>query len=117
MSYEMNLRKDLSNTNNQALFVYLVMMSQKNTNNINNIILDLTSRDFNSNNNDNIDYTSAIKAILDAKNKAIVDINNATNIAVGKTTEIRQIATDVGYYSPFDGAILQKDVVANFIFS
>jgi hypothetical protein len=30
---------------------------------------------------------------------------------------IRQTAVDVGYYSPFDGAILQKDVVANFIFS
>lgn len=30
---------------------------------------------------------------------------------------IRQSAVDVGYYSPFDGAILQKDVVANFIFS
>ena len=30
---------------------------------------------------------------------------------------IRQTAVDVGYYSPFDGAVLQKDVVANFIFS
>jgi hypothetical protein len=30
---------------------------------------------------------------------------------------IRQTAIDVGYYSPFDGAVLQKDVVANFIFS
>ena len=30
---------------------------------------------------------------------------------------LRQSAVDAGYYSPFDGAILQKDVVANFIFS
>jgi hypothetical protein len=30
---------------------------------------------------------------------------------------LRQTAIDVGYFSPFDGAVLQKDVVANFIFS
>lgn len=30
---------------------------------------------------------------------------------------ITQTAVDAGYYSPFDGAVLQKDVVANFIFS
>jgi hypothetical protein len=30
---------------------------------------------------------------------------------------IRQSAVDTGYYSPFDGAVLQKNVVANFIFS
>lgn len=30
---------------------------------------------------------------------------------------LRQSAVDVGYYSPFDGAVLQKDVVSNFIFS
>jgi hypothetical protein len=30
---------------------------------------------------------------------------------------LRQNAVDVGYYTQFDGAVLQKDVVANFIFS
>lgn len=30
---------------------------------------------------------------------------------------LTQSAVDVGYYSPFDGAVYQKDVVANFIFS
>ena len=30
---------------------------------------------------------------------------------------LRQSAVDAGYYSPFDGAALQKNVVANFIFS
>jgi hypothetical protein len=30
---------------------------------------------------------------------------------------LNQNYEDIGYYSPFDGAILQKDVVANFIFS
>ena len=29
---------------------------------------------------------------------------------------LRETAVDAGYYSPFDGAVLQKDVVANFIF-
>lgn len=30
---------------------------------------------------------------------------------------LRQSAVDVGYFSPFDGAVLQKNVVSNFIFS
>lgn len=30
---------------------------------------------------------------------------------------LRQTAVDAGYYTQFDGAIMQKDVVANFIFS
>jgi hypothetical protein len=30
---------------------------------------------------------------------------------------INQSAVDAGYYSPFDGAVFQKDVVSNFIFS
>jgi uncharacterized protein (UPF0335 family) len=89
----MNLRKDLLNKNSQALILYLVMMNQKNTNNLNNIILDLSSRD-NTDSNSNTDYTSAIKAILDAKNKAIIDINNAINIVISQTTEIKQIAEE-----------------------
>jgi len=37
----------------------------------------------------------------------------------GLTVDIllRQNTVDIGYYSPFDGAVLQKDVVSNFIFS
>jgi len=30
---------------------------------------------------------------------------------------LRQTAVDAGYYTQFDGAVLQKDVVANFLFS
>jgi hypothetical protein len=30
---------------------------------------------------------------------------------------LRQSAVDAGYYTPFDGAVLQKNVVSNFIFS
>lgn len=44
---------------------------------------------------------------------------NGTSLLTGLTIPIliKQTAIDTGYYSPFDGAVLQKDVVANFIFS
>ena len=42
-----------------------------------------------------------------------------TSLLTGLTVPIllTQTAVDAGYYSPFDGAVLQKDVVSNFIFS
>jgi hypothetical protein len=41
------------------------------------------------------------------------------SLLTGLTVNIllRQNTVDIGYYSPFDGAVLQKDVVSNFIFS
>lgn len=44
---------------------------------------------------------------------------NGNSILTGLTIPIlfRQTAVDVGYYSVFDGAILQSDVVKNFVFS
>ncbi len=44
---------------------------------------------------------------------------NRSSLLTGLTVNIllRNTATDPGYYSPFDGAILQKDVTTNFIFS
>ena len=44
---------------------------------------------------------------------------NGTSILTGLTIPIlfTQTATDIGYYSVFDGAILQKDVINNFIFT
>lgn len=94
MNYNMYLRKDQLDLNNHALLLYSVIMTQKNTNRLNNIFLDL--RDNNGNNN--IDYTDIIKSILDTKNKAIIDINNAIDIAIDKTkqisTEAKQIATE-----------------------
>lgn len=44
---------------------------------------------------------------------------NGSSILTGLTIPIliTQTAVDSGYYSPFDGAIMQKDVVANFLFS
>ena len=83
MSYGMKLRKDLSDMNTQALFVYLVTMSKKNTNNLNNIITVLNSGYYS-----NVDYTDAINSILDAKEKAIIDINNAANNVISETKEL-----------------------------
>jgi len=44
---------------------------------------------------------------------------NGTSILTGLTIPIMftQSATDIGYYSVFDGAVLQKDVINNFIFT
>jgi hypothetical protein len=44
---------------------------------------------------------------------------SGTSILTGLTIPIllTETSTDLGYYTPFDGAILQKDVVTNFIFS
>jgi hypothetical protein len=42
-----------------------------------------------------------------------------TSLLTGLTIPIliTETAVDCGYYSPFDGAVLQKDVVTNFLFS
>jgi hypothetical protein len=42
-----------------------------------------------------------------------------TSLLTGLTLNIvlTQTAVDAGYYTPFDGAVMQKDVVSNFIFS
>ena len=44
---------------------------------------------------------------------------NGTSLLTGLTIPIllTETCTDIGYYSAFDGAVLQKDVVNNFIFS
>jgi hypothetical protein len=44
---------------------------------------------------------------------------NSTSLMTALTLNIlfTQTAIDAGYYTPFDGAVLQKDVVSNFIFS
>lgn len=91
MSYDMNLRKDQSDISNQSLLYFLVMLSYKNTNNLNNIMVDLKLKEYNGT---NLDYTDAIESILDSKNKAIVDINNAAISAINRTTEIKQIAQE-----------------------
>ena len=64
-------------------------------------------------------YSGQTVGVYSAMTKVVSSGPNNTSLLVGLTIPIliRQTAVDVGYYSPFDGAVLQKDVVANFIFS
>jgi hypothetical protein len=64
-------------------------------------------------------YTGQTIGVYSAMTKVVSSGPNNTSLLTGLTVPIliRQTAIDVGYYSPFDGAVLQKDVVANFIFS
>jgi hypothetical protein len=57
--------------------------------------------------------------VYSAMTQILTGNTNNTSLLTGLTLNVllTQTATDAGYYSEFDGAILQKDVVANFIFS
>lgn len=65
------------------------------------------------------DYTGQTVGVYSAMTQVLSAGPNGSSLLTGLTIPIliRQTAIDVGYYSPFDGAVLQKDVVANFIFS
>lgn len=69
--------------------------------------------------NVNNTYSGQTVGVYSAMTKVVSSGPNDTSLLTGLTIPIliRQTAVDVGYYSPFDGAVLQKDVVANFIFS
>jgi methyl-accepting chemotaxis protein len=105
MSYDMNLRKDQSDISNQSLLYFLVMLSYKNTNNLNNIMIDLKLKEYNGT---NLDYTDAIEAIMDSKNKAIIDIKDAAITAINQTTEIKQIAQEAKQISQEAKQIAQE---------
>lgn len=64
-------------------------------------------------------YTGETVGVYSAMTQVLSAGPNGSSLLTGLTIPIliRQTAIDVGYYSPFDGAVLQKDVVANFIFS
>lgn len=66
-----------------------------------------------------VDYKGTPVGVYSAMTQVVSSGVNGSSILTGLTIPIliRQSAVDVGYYSPFDGAVLQKDVVANFIFS
>jgi hypothetical protein len=51
--------------------------------------------------------------------KALSGGTNGSSLLTGLTIPIlfRETAVDIGYYSVFDGAVLQKNTVTNFIFS
>ena len=64
-------------------------------------------------------YTGETIGVYSAMTQVLSAGPNGSSLLTGVTIPIliRQTAVDFGYYSPFDGAVLQKDVVANFIFS
>ena len=64
-------------------------------------------------------YTGETTGVYSAMTQVLTAGPNSGSTLTGITIPIlfRQTAVDVGYFSPFDGAVLQKDVVANFIFS
>jgi len=66
-----------------------------------------------------VDYKGTPVGVYSAMTQVVSAGPSGTSILTGLSVNIllRQTAVDVGYYSPFDGAVLQKDVVTNFIFS
>jgi len=66
-----------------------------------------------------VTYSGVSVGVYSAMTQVLSSGPNGSSLLTGLTIPIliRQTAVDVGYYSPFDGAVLQKDVVANFIFS
>jgi hypothetical protein len=63
-------------------------------------------------NNQSVGYYVPMSSILSGG-------TDGSSLLTGLTVDIllRQNTVDIGYYSPFDGAVYQKDVVSNFIFS
>jgi hypothetical protein len=66
-----------------------------------------------------VNYSGTPVGVYSAMTQVVSSGINGSSLLTGLTIPIliRQTAVDVGYYSPFDGAVLQKNVVANFLFS
>jgi hypothetical protein len=66
-----------------------------------------------------VTYSGVSVGVYSAMTQVVSSGTDGSSTLTGLTIPIliRQTAVDVGYYSPFDGVVLQKDVVANFIFS
>ena len=66
-----------------------------------------------------VDYLGQSVGVYSAMTQVLTSGVNGSSLLTGLTIPIliKQTAIDAGYYTPFDGAVLQKDVVANFLFS
>jgi hypothetical protein len=66
-----------------------------------------------------VNYEGTPVGVYSAMTQVVSSGVNGNSLLTGLTIPIliRQSAVDAGYYSPFDGAVLQKNIVANFIFS
>jgi len=65
------------------------------------------------------DVISGITGVYTGMTAVLTGASGGTSIMTGLTIPIllTQTAVDYGYYSVFDGAIIQKDVITNFVFS
>lgn len=66
-----------------------------------------------------VNYKGTYVGVYSSMTQVVSGGTNGTSIMKQLSVPIllRQSAVDSGYYTQFDGAVLQKDVVANFIFS
>lgn len=66
-----------------------------------------------------VDYRGTQVGVYSAMTQVVSSGVGGSSIMknLGVTILLRQSAVDAGYYSPFDGAVLQKNVVSNFLFS
>jgi hypothetical protein len=66
-----------------------------------------------------ISYSGQNVGVYSAMTEVLSGGTNGTSLLTGLTIPIliTEEVNDIGYYDPFDGAILQQDVVTNFIFS
>lgn len=66
-----------------------------------------------------INYSGITVGVYSGMTKMVSSGVDGSSLLTGLTINIllKQNANDSGYYSTFDGAVLQKDVVNNFIFS
>jgi hypothetical protein len=66
-----------------------------------------------------VSYSGQNVGVYSAMTEVLSGGTNGTSLLTGLTIPIliTEEVNDIGYYDPFDGAILQQDVVTNFIFS
>ena len=66
-----------------------------------------------------VNYRGTPVGVYSAMTQVVSSGPDGTSIMTQLSVPIllRQSAVDAGYYSPFDGAVFQKDVVSNFLFS
>lgn len=66
-----------------------------------------------------VNYQGTPVGVYSSMTQVLSGNTGGTSLLTGLTVNVMltQSAVDVGYYSPFDGAVLQKDVVNNFIFT
>lgn len=66
-----------------------------------------------------VDYSGVTVGVYSGMTQVLTSGPNGSSLLTGLTINLllTQDANDSGYYSTFDGAVIQKDVISNFIFS